>query len=95
MYVPIHQRLYITGIHCIYRNQEFQEEMWRTSIAIVRDYLSPDVLEWYGPRADQSDGAPVGDESETTLPITTDMPEQSHEKKQVARWEIRRVGKVE
>lgn len=92
MYVPIHQRLY----H--YRNQEFQEEMWRTSIAMVKDYLSPDVLERYGPRADQSDGAPeltLGDESETTLPITTDVPEQSHEEKQVAKWEIHRFGEIE
>ena len=83
--MPTHHKDCITGIRCTYRNQEFQEKMWRTSIAIVKDYLSPDVLERYGPRADQSDGAPVGDESETTLPITADVPEQSHEEKQVAR----------
>lgn len=79
----------ITGVHCtVYRDQEFQEELWRTSIANVKDYLSSDVLERYGPRADQSDGATeltVGDGNETN---PTDVPEQSAEEKQVARWEI-------
>lgn len=54
----------------------------------MKDYLSPDVLERYGARADQSDGGTeltVGDGNETN---PTDVPEPSAEGKQVARWEI-------
>ena len=31
------------------RNEQYQEELWKRSIAILRDHLSPEVLEKYGP----------------------------------------------
>ena len=34
---------------CTYRNEQYQEELWKRSIAILRDHLSPEVLEKYGP----------------------------------------------
>ena len=31
------------------RNEQDQEELWKRSIAVLRDHLSPEVLEKYGP----------------------------------------------
>ena len=66
------------------RNEQFQEEMWRTSIAIVEKYLSPHILEQYGHTqiAGPSDGATLTLEGESK-PVSVDGPEQSHEEKQV------------
>ena len=33
----------------VLRNEQYQEELWKRSIAVLRDHLSPEVLEKYGP----------------------------------------------
>ena len=32
-----------------YRNEQFQEELWKISVDLVKAFLSPDILEKYGP----------------------------------------------
>lgn len=39
----------VSGAKC-HRNEKLQEELWEISVSIVKDFLSPEVLEKYGPR---------------------------------------------
>ena len=82
------------NVSLLSRNEEFQEEMWRTSIAIVEKYLSPHILEQYGHShiAGPTDGASptLEGESKKNFPSSVDGPEQSHEEQQVLRHENKR-----
>ena len=43
---PLHKFLVVK----CHRNNKLQEELWEISVSIVKDFLSPEVLEKYGPR---------------------------------------------
>lgn len=40
----------VTGGVYLHRNKQIQEQLWEISVNIVKDFLSPEVLEKYGPR---------------------------------------------
>lgn len=35
-------------MHCL-RNEQFQEELWKRSFEFLKDHLSPETVEKYGP----------------------------------------------
>ena len=43
------------------RNEQYQEDLWRRSIDMIKDYLSPEILATYGPPS----SPPVEDEAES------------------------------
>ena len=55
----------------LHRNEQFQEELWRMSVDMVKDHLSPETLEKYGlsnpTDRSQSEGDGEGSKSETVV----------------------------
>ena len=39
----------MTQIFTVHRNEEFQEELWRKSVEFLKDHLSPETMEKFGP----------------------------------------------
>ena len=44
--------LLLTTLTSLYRNAELQEQLWEISINIVKDWITPEILEKYGSRID-------------------------------------------
>ena len=40
----------MTSLTSLYRNAELQEQLWEISINIVKDWITPEILEKYGSR---------------------------------------------
>ena len=40
----------MTSFTYLYRNAELQEQLWEISINIVKDWITPEILEKYGSR---------------------------------------------
>ena len=55
---------------CVYRNEQYQEELWRRSIDYLREHLSPEILEKYGGTQTQPET--------TTEPSTAATQETEH-----------------
>ena len=50
------QPLQCTECRCLlflFRNESFQEELWKRSIEFLKDHLSPEILEKYGHKLEQ------------------------------------------
>ena len=41
-------------IHLIIRDEKNQEDMWKRSFEFLKDHLSPEIMEKYGPPLPQS-----------------------------------------
>ena len=50
------------GFTCI-RNEQYQDELWKISFDYLKDHLSPETVEKYGPKPGQP--ASVADSNET------------------------------
>ena len=63
----------------VYRNEEFQEQLWEISVTAVKDYLSPEVLEKYGSRTPPAATQNVvsEDTQAESADHTTSTPEQT------------------
>ena len=42
------------GLVYAYRNEEYQEVLWRMSFDYLKDHLSPEAVEKYGPKPEPS-----------------------------------------
>ena len=62
----------------LYRNAELQEQLWEISINIVKDWITPEILEKYGSRIDftkpKVEGESTQDQEETGETPPTDLP---------------------
>ena len=52
----------------LYRNEVFQEQMWKKSFEMIKDHLSAETVEKYGPKADDEPAT----SQEEGIPDTTD-----------------------
>ena len=56
----------------MHRNEQFQEDMWRRSFEFLKDHLSAETKEKYGPPLDQTSGPAMDSEEvkgrEATVP---------------------------
>ena len=46
---PSHRDVKYCTLFTNYRNEQFQEELWQITVDLVKTFLSPDLLEKYGP----------------------------------------------
>ena len=62
-------------LHYTRRNESYQEELWKRSIDMVREYLSPEILSTYGP-PQPSPPTPAQDGDSETVPPSPPTPAQ-------------------
>ena len=62
-------------LHYTRRNESYQEELWKRSIDMVREYLSPEILSTYGP-PQPSPAIPAQDGDSDTVPPSPPTPAQ-------------------
>ena len=71
------------GLNVIYRNEAFQEQLWAKSFEFLKDHLSPETVEKYGPSepppsTDQVESQPEDQpQQENKSEPTTDQQESS------------------
>ena len=61
------------ALYCLLRQERAQEQLWEISINIVKDYLSPEVLDKYGHTSGPSE-LPQQTDGPSALPQQTDEP---------------------
>ena len=64
--------------YILYRNDELQEQLWEISINIVKDWITPEILEKYGSRIEftkpKVEGESTQDQEETGETPPSDLP---------------------
>jgi hypothetical protein len=59
-----------------FRNEQYQEELWRMSFVHLKDHLSPETVEKYGPKPEPPSPSSAAAEPSSTNTTETPHPAQ-------------------
>lgn len=48
----------------MHRNEEYQEDLWRRSFEYLKEHLSPEIMEKYGPPGQETTGTYSGEQNQ-------------------------------
>ena len=60
--MAIYCESYTITIATFYRNEEYQGDLWRQSFDFLKDHLSPEIMEKYGPPDQEPAGTDSGEQ---------------------------------